>query len=382
MIFAIDENITKELYEIKFNKDVLNKYKEINTVQKNNKNIIYKAIAYDVESDIMYQREIKYNLFDNLRGISCISIGNNLYMCGIDNSMNSFSAGSNFLVYDTVKCKLNILTNSIYNHHCPTLILYNQNMLFVLGGLNTKKCEVYDLTNNKWKTLPDLPCERYGASAYIDNVSDFLYLIGGIDTKSCSNKIDELYKNDSASNLSMPNVSSSYFFNNKYNYINADTSFMNDKSDIYIKNNKPLEYNVQNDSLSIYMLNISSNQMSWDIANIGFNYNDANSNIDYTTNMNRYFSIIISAKDSLFILGGFNNLGKPLDDIIEIDINTVTYKSKLNLHKDMTFSLCRETMNLNKGQYFFISDDMKINKLEINGFNITSSDILNNVLCL
>ncbi|MCQ2816091.1 MAG: kelch repeat-containing protein [archaeon] len=71
--------------------------------------------------------------------------------------------------------------NSCFYHNAPALTFFKKEILIVVGGLNSKKCEYYSISNKKWKRLPELPEYRYGCSLYSDNNTSFLYLFGGYD---------------------------------------------------------------------------------------------------------------------------------------------------------------------------------------------------------
>ncbi len=55
--------------------------------------------------------------------------------------------------------------------------------IVVVGGKNSQKCEAFNISNDKWKTLSDLPHERMGCSLLSDENSDYLYLFGGYCSK-------------------------------------------------------------------------------------------------------------------------------------------------------------------------------------------------------
>lgn len=303
-----------------FSKKLIFAYEKI--VKNTNK---ISTVSYDVESETIYVNDLNLKIVQSLNGISNIAISNFLYLCGTDEDNNNYCAGSHFFSYDTIKGNLTVLTNSIYNHHSPILVNYSQTMIFVLGGKNSKKCEVYDIIIHKWKTLPELPEVRYGSTSFIDLDTDCLYLFGG----------------DSENN---------------YSSTQEETNEMTE-----LKSKEKVK-----DKLSILKINISANQLAWEKVEL---YN----NNGY--NMNRSFSTVFSAKGYIYLIGGFNSALKACDDILEIDLENNEFKAKLKLDREMTFVHSRETVNLNKGTFFMISDDLKINKLETNGFRMVHSDL-------
>ena len=79
---------------------------------------------------------------------------------------------------------MNIEVNTCYPHYYPSLTILRNEYLIAIGGFKSKKCEYYSITNKKWKELPELPEERYGASAICDNTYNIVYLFGGLNTKT------------------------------------------------------------------------------------------------------------------------------------------------------------------------------------------------------
>ena len=80
--------------------------------------------------------------------------------------------------------KMIIEVNSRYSHYYPTLALLRNEFLIAIGGYATKHCESYSISNKKWKELPDLIEERYGASALCDNKYNFIYVFGGLNNET------------------------------------------------------------------------------------------------------------------------------------------------------------------------------------------------------
>ena len=70
---------------------------------------------------------------------------------------------------------LNFLIQVIRNlREIDSLLIYN-NSIFVIGGKNQEKCELYNFELNKWKEVRNLPEERYKCSLIIDRNEEFLY---------------------------------------------------------------------------------------------------------------------------------------------------------------------------------------------------------------
>ena len=71
------------------------------------------------------------------------------------------------------------LVNAQYPHVNPSMIAIPSNSILVIGGKKQIKCEKFDITNSKWKYIPELPEERYKCNLFIDANSKFVYLFGG-----------------------------------------------------------------------------------------------------------------------------------------------------------------------------------------------------------
>jgi len=62
--------------------------------------------------------------------------------------------------------------------HWNHSMIADKNKIYVIGGYNSNKCEMFDLSNNTWNEIPDLiEKERQRPMLYIDN--NFLYCFMG-----------------------------------------------------------------------------------------------------------------------------------------------------------------------------------------------------------
>lgn len=141
--------------------------------------------TYDVETEQGSERPICKKFID-LQGLSQISLENILFLCGIstevaDEFSSSFVYSINIL---REPLTMNIEVNTCYPHYYPCLTILRNEYLVAIGGFKSIKCEYYSITNKKWKELPDLPEERYGASAICDNSYNIVYLFGGLNSKT------------------------------------------------------------------------------------------------------------------------------------------------------------------------------------------------------
>ena len=127
---------------------------------------------------------IQTNISDFL-GCSQIQIGSTIYLCGTSPTKNEYDSSFMYSI-DTsiIPLKTKLEVNSFSSHYYPALTQYNNEFIFVIGGKRTDKCELYYIQHKKWKNLPSLPEERYGAVVLMHNESYSLYIFGGIDSES------------------------------------------------------------------------------------------------------------------------------------------------------------------------------------------------------
>jgi hypothetical protein len=127
---------------------------------------------------------IQTNISDFL-GCSQIQIGSTIYLCGTSPTKNEYDSSFMYSI-DTsiIPLKTKLEVNSFSSHYYPALTQYNNEYIFVIGGKRTDKCELYYIQYKKWRNLPPLPEERYGAVVLMHHESYSLYIIGGIDSES------------------------------------------------------------------------------------------------------------------------------------------------------------------------------------------------------
>ncbi len=160
-------------------------YKKTKDSPLEEKNLI---CLYDVEYRQSFDLDLNFFLIKDLDGLGQINFNNNLYLCG--STKNSVNTGSYLLRYDSKKAnnQTSLLINSIHNHYFPTIIGFKYDYLFVIGGEENIKCECYNLKINKWKSMPDLPEERYKSNAVYDDDNEMIYLFGGYDSFTRMNR--------------------------------------------------------------------------------------------------------------------------------------------------------------------------------------------------
>jgi hypothetical protein len=184
-VTATGENNDKiELRTIIGTKNGFTSRKNKNTISK--LNTVY---IFDIEEETGVEMDSNIKILKDLEGLSQLNFNNNLYLCGA--GMKNDTSGSYLLKCDPVKVGNypNILINSIHHHYYPTLLGYRGDLIVAIGGYQNKHSEIYNIKTNKWRNLPDLPEERYCCSVINDEVSDFVYLFGGVNSetgKNCS----------------------------------------------------------------------------------------------------------------------------------------------------------------------------------------------------
>lgn len=138
---------------------------------------------FDIEDEVGIEIDPYFRIIKNLDGFSQLNMNNSLYLCGAN--MNNDSAGSHLLQFDPNKNTANttILISSINHHYYPTLLAYKNEFIIAVGGLKNKSAEIYNLKMKKWKNLPELPEERYRCTAVADELTDFVYILGGFNSE-------------------------------------------------------------------------------------------------------------------------------------------------------------------------------------------------------
>lgn len=142
---------------------------------KGHKNLIQ---IYDIEQNESKSFEINFFIINNLESFTQLSAGNWLYLCG---EYGIEDNGSVFLKFDLLSPlkNINMLVNSVFPHYRPSMCFFKKDHIIVVGGRNSIKCEIFHKNSNKWRLLPDLPEERFGATVINDDKSDSIYLFGG-----------------------------------------------------------------------------------------------------------------------------------------------------------------------------------------------------------
>ena len=151
--------------------------------EKNIKKSMRKIKVYDLDKKKLHIKSAPLRFIPNLKGISQISTGNSLYLCGSNKvSINSSeSTGSYLFRYDLDDNfkQPSVLVNSAYVHYNPMISLINDDILVVIGGKEQIFCEKYSISLNNWRKIPILPEERYKGCLLVNQKESNLYLFGG-----------------------------------------------------------------------------------------------------------------------------------------------------------------------------------------------------------
>ena len=141
-------------------------------------------LTYDIDNSEFSSEPINLRILSSLEGISQISVESSLFLCGsskLDNSHVPTSGAFLLQIANQTLKKVQFLINSKHSHYNPSLCNYANHSLVVIGGKQQTKCEVYNITSSRWKTIQDLPEERYLCSLMVDKNDEYLYLFGGFN---------------------------------------------------------------------------------------------------------------------------------------------------------------------------------------------------------
>lgn len=149
--------------------------------------------VYDIENDETFSFDIEYFFKASFENMSQIHDQEFLYLCGTSiTSTKDFQDSGSLLMQlrlDNFQ-KINsftMLVSSLFLHVKPALCFLKRDFLLVIGGRECLRCEMYHKSTNKWRILPNLPEERYGASLVTDDFNDTVFLVGGYCSKTKSN---------------------------------------------------------------------------------------------------------------------------------------------------------------------------------------------------
>ena len=203
-------------------------------IQNNNKNLDenlfpinskFIMIFYEINKNQKIIIERKLESIKTLEGLSELNHNNNLYLCGSSSLIPESEDGSLFFKLNPLNPETKILPKAKYPHYYPALISIKKNYIYCIGGKSQHHCEGYNINENKWIPLPNLPEERYLCTLCYDELNNIIYLFGGINDKNHLHK-DKL------------SIEYDYFLRLKNDIDNNNNSAIWEK--IHVKNNKIL----------------------------------------------------------------------------------------------------------------------------------------------
>ena len=143
---------------------------EIQLFDKKTTTLIKKHIKFD---------KIKHKYTTFLHGCRSVLIKDLLYILGgVDQEKNSTKMA---YVYFIKTNELKMMREMICPHayHSVNFLDYYKSII-VIGGENSKACELYDLNIGIWRQLPDLNVPRALTNLYLDKYNHALYTIFGV----------------------------------------------------------------------------------------------------------------------------------------------------------------------------------------------------------
>lgn len=149
-------------------------------------------LIVDIEEERIFRSKVSLRIVSSIKGMSQLNIDNSLYLCGseIDSPLGAYMI--NIDNTKSTNSVVNFLVNAQYPHVYPSMINVPSNSILVVGGKQQIKCEKFDITNSKWKYIPELPEERYKCNLFIDHNNKYVYLFGGYCSEIGQNRNDIL----------------------------------------------------------------------------------------------------------------------------------------------------------------------------------------------
>ena len=139
---------------------------------------------YDKKSSTLIKKMIKFEknkhkFMNFLHGCRSVLIKDMLYILGgVDQDKNSTKMA---YVYYIKTNELKLMREMLCPHayHSIDFLDYYKSII-VIGGENSKCCELYDLNIGLWRRLPDLNIPRALCNLYLDKINHALYTIFGV----------------------------------------------------------------------------------------------------------------------------------------------------------------------------------------------------------
>ena len=151
---------------------------------------ICKLKIFDIEEEKCFTQKLYLKVIKSLSGISQLNINNTLYLCGINeinNDNNSVGSYMFKIKYSNFNPSLFFLVNSVYTHIYPSMSLWKNEIIIIIGGKDQIECEGYLINQSKWIDLPPLTEDRFKCSLLLDEKNDLIYLFGGLSSITNNN---------------------------------------------------------------------------------------------------------------------------------------------------------------------------------------------------
>ena len=245
-----DKNQNKNFFQNKQIIPINNKNLKENLISKKGK---FNMIFYDINQNQSILIEKKLDPIKTLEGLSELNYNSNLYLCGSSSLIPEDNKGSFLLELNPLNPETKFLPKSKYSHYYPALISIKNNYIYCIGGKNNHFCELYDIKQNKWLALPNLPEERYLCTLSYDELNDIAYLFGGIDNKNYLNEYFLRLKSDLYVGLIWEKIE----VKNSKNLLNrisaASLIFENEEKYIYIFGGRDNQGNLLDNVIKFYI---------------------------------------------------------------------------------------------------------------------------------
>ena len=315
-LFNLSSNLDNNNINLENNNKSFNMAKDLKENLSSNKGK-YKFLFYDINLNNELIIEKQLDIVKTIEGISELNFEQKLYLCG--NSRLEDVEGSFLFEINPINPKSKILINSNYGHYYPSLISFKNKYIFCIGGKKQIHCESYNMEQNYWTPLPNLPEERYMCTLCLDSKNNHIYLFGGIN--SSKQNVDKI---------------------------------------LYIEND--------------YILRLKNNiNMIWEKISI------KNENEKKLLKRISAASLIFDEQqNNIYILGGENEQKNFLDDIIKFDTNSLSFidtNKKLEF-PTIFFNQYGIKCENNNFSYVFIDKFNNIIKIDKHDFIEWSYDIL------
>lgn len=174
----------KKLYSKNKKKNIFENFTKNTQENLMSLNYKYNMIYCDINTGQSILMVRKLEPKKTIEGMSELNLNNNLYICGSSSPIPEEKEGSYLFEINPLNPETKILPNSKYSHYYPALIAIQKKYIYCIGGKNQEHCELFDLQENQWAALPNLPEERYLCTLCCDEMNNIVYLFGGINSKN------------------------------------------------------------------------------------------------------------------------------------------------------------------------------------------------------